>query len=37
MPGSRDYEKVVINPAKGKRCFYFEDEARACGWRKPGG
>jgi hypothetical protein len=28
MPGSRDYEKVVINPAKGDRYFCSEDEAR---------
>jgi endonuclease YncB( thermonuclease family) len=37
MPGSRDYEKVVINRAKGERYFCSEEEARACGWRKPGG
>lgn len=36
-PGSRDYEKVVINPAKGERFFCSEEEALACGWREPGG
>jgi hypothetical protein len=36
MPGSRDYDKVVINPAKGERYFCSEEEARACGWREPG-
>jgi endonuclease YncB( thermonuclease family) len=36
MPGSRDYDKVVIDPAKGERYFCSEEEARACGWRKPG-
>jgi endonuclease YncB( thermonuclease family) len=36
MPGSRDYEKVVIDPAKGERYFCSEEEARACGWREPG-
>jgi hypothetical protein len=35
MPGSRDYEKVVINLAKGARYFCSEEEARACGWRQP--
>ena len=37
IPGSRDYDKVVINRAKGERYFCSEEEARACGWRKPGG
>jgi endonuclease YncB( thermonuclease family) len=37
MPGSPDYYKVVIDPAKGERYFCSEEEARACGWRKPGG
>jgi endonuclease YncB( thermonuclease family) len=37
MPGSRDYDKVVINREKGERYFCSEKEARACGWRKPGG
>jgi hypothetical protein len=36
-PGSRDYEKVVIDPAKGERYFCSEEEARASGWRKPEG
>jgi len=36
MPGSRDYDKVVINRDKGERYFCSEEEARACGWRKPG-
>lgn len=36
MPGSRDYDKVVINRDKGERYFCSEKEARACGWRKPG-
>jgi endonuclease YncB( thermonuclease family) len=36
MPGSRDYDKVVIDPAKGERYFCSEEEARVCGWRKPG-
>ena len=37
MPGSRDCDKVVINRDKGERYFCSEEEARACGWRKPGG
>jgi len=36
VPGSRDYDKVVINPAKGERYFCSEEEARACGWLEPG-
>jgi hypothetical protein len=36
MPSSRDYDKVVINRDKGERYFCSEEEARACGWRKPG-
>lgn len=36
LPGSRDYEKVVIDPAKGERLFCSEEEALACGWRRPG-
>jgi hypothetical protein len=27
MPGSPDYDKVVINPAKGERYFCSEEEA----------
>jgi endonuclease YncB( thermonuclease family) len=36
MPSSRDYDRVVINRDKGERYFCSEEEARACGWRKPG-
>ena len=36
IPGSRDYDKVVVNRRKGERYFCSEEEARACGWRKPG-
>lgn len=36
MPSSRDYDKVVINRDKGERYFCSEEEARTCGWRKPG-
>jgi endonuclease YncB( thermonuclease family) len=35
-PGSRDYEKVSIEPARGERYFCTEAEAVQCGWRKPG-
>jgi Staphylococcal nuclease homologue len=37
VPGSRDYETIIINPVKGERYFRSEEEALACGWRKPGG
>jgi len=35
MPSSRDYDKVVVSREKGERYFCSEEEARACGWRKP--
>lgn len=37
LPGSRDYERVRIHPARGERWFCSEAEARAAGWRPPGG
>jgi hypothetical protein len=36
VPGSRDYQKVVITPADGERYFCSEQDAVDCGWRKPG-
>jgi micrococcal nuclease len=33
LPGSRDYEKTVIEPAKGERWFCTEAEANLAGWR----
>lgn len=36
MPGTRHYEKVEITPDKGDRYFCTEDDAIACGWRRPG-
>lgn len=36
LPGSRDYERTVIEEASGERMFCTEDEAKAAGWRAPG-
>ena len=33
LPGSRDYGKVVLSPAKGERWFCTEAEAAKAGWR----
>jgi phosphatidylserine/phosphatidylglycerophosphate/cardiolipin synthase-like enzyme len=33
-PGDRDYERVVMDLAKGKRWFCSEAEAEAAGWRR---
>jgi len=35
VPGSRDYEKTVIDTGSGERMFCTEDEAKAAGWRAP--
>lgn len=37
LPGSRDYEKTVIDAGSGERMFCSEDEAKAAGWRAPRG
>ncbi|MDN3625581.1 thermonuclease family protein [Methylobacterium isbiliense] len=37
VPGSRDYERTVISTSSGERMFCTEDEAKAAGWRAPGG
>lgn len=37
QPGTRDYERTVINEASGERMFCSEDEAKAAGWRAPKG
>lgn len=37
LPGSSSYDSVEITPSKGERYFCSEQEAIACGWRKPGG
>ena len=37
MPGTRHYDKTEITASKGDRYFCTEAEAKACGWRKPGG
>jgi len=34
VPGQRNYEQTVIDPAKGERWFCTEEEATANGWRK---
>lgn len=36
VPGSRDYERTRIEPARGERWFCSEEEARAQGWRRAG-
>jgi hypothetical protein len=33
LPGSRDYDRVRIRPAKGERWFCTEQEAQAAGWK----
>jgi endonuclease YncB( thermonuclease family) len=33
LPGSRWYERTVVNPASGERWFCSEAEARSAGWR----
>ena len=33
VPGSRWYERTVVNAASGERWFCTEDEARSAGWR----
>jgi micrococcal nuclease len=33
LPGARDYDRTVIEPAKGERWFCTEAEANAAGWR----
>ena len=35
IPGSRSYDPVNIDAAKGERWFCTESEARAAGWRAP--
>ena len=37
VPGSRDYDRTVIDEASGERMFCSEDEAKAAGWRAPRG
>ena len=37
LPGSRDYERVVISPSKRERYFCSEYDAIICGWQKSGG
>lgn len=37
VPGSRDYDRTVIDEASGERMFCSEDEAKAAGWRPPRG
>jgi endonuclease YncB( thermonuclease family) len=37
VPGSRWYDKTVIDPTKGERWFCREKEARDAGWRPPKG
>jgi endonuclease YncB( thermonuclease family) len=37
VPGGRSYAKTVIEESSGERWFCTEDEARAAGWRAPGG
>jgi endonuclease YncB( thermonuclease family) len=37
VPGSRDYDKTVIDVGSGERMFCSEDEAKAAGWRAPRG
>ena len=37
LPGSRSYEKTVIDTGQGERMFCSEDEAKAAGWRAPRG
>ncbi len=36
LPGSRDYERTVLNLAAGERWFCSEAEATRAGWRPPG-
>ncbi|MET3415191.1 endonuclease YncB(thermonuclease family) [Methylobacterium sp. 1030] len=33
LPGSRDYDRTVIDTSAGERVFCNEDEAKAAGWR----
>ncbi|MBL0407691.1 thermonuclease family protein [Microvirga aerilata] len=35
LPGSRDYERTVLNVAAGERWFCSEEEATGAGWRAP--
>jgi endonuclease YncB( thermonuclease family) len=35
MPGSRHYDRTVINEGSGERWFCSEKEAQAAGWRAP--
>ncbi|WP_099516037.1 thermonuclease family protein [Microvirga ossetica] len=37
VPGSKNYAKTNIEESNGERWFCTEDEARAAGWRAPGG
>ena len=37
LPGTRDYVRTRIDPARGERWFCDEAAARAAGWRPPGG
>lgn len=34
VPGQRDYDRVVMDPAKGKRLFCTEEDATRAGWRR---
>ena len=33
LPGTRDYNRTVIDTNSGERMFCSEDEAKAAGWR----
>ncbi|WFS07666.1 thermonuclease family protein [Methylobacterium sp. 391_Methyba4] len=33
LPGTRDYDRTVIDTSSGERMFCSEDEAKAAGWR----
>ena len=37
VPGSRSYAKTNVDESSGERWFCTEEEARAAGWRAPGG
>ncbi|MGB3407826.1 MAG: thermonuclease family protein [Jannaschia sp.] len=37
LPGSRSYDATRIDTSRGERWFCSEGEARAAGWRRPGG
>ncbi|MFB0491335.1 endonuclease YncB(thermonuclease family) [Methylobacterium sp. OAE515] len=33
LPGTREYDRAVIDPSTGERMFCSEDDAKAAGWR----